>query len=172
MYTIAESKLLLRAHVELPANFRLKTADFQEDWSFVQNASAKQLQRKTRTFGWALVQGTKGLQGSGVGDTSQLAIAVALKLALRSVAKQWNAAEVQQIALTRYPWFYLARLSVYPYHIQHTSLLPLNDKVRSLPDIPQRRSPSLHASEFLLGCPIPQLRQMLVLPDDLEAPTL
>jgi hypothetical protein len=169
MYTIAESKLLLRAHIELPADLRLRTADFQEEWNFVQNASAKQLSRKTHKLGWNLVLGSKGLCGSGVGDTSQLAIAGALKLALRNVAKQWNAAEVRQIALTQYPWFYLARLSVYPCRIQSTPLLPDYYSARPLPDIPRPNPPSLHTSELRLGCSMSQLKQMLVLSDDSEA---
>lgn len=168
MYTIADSKLLLRAHVELPADFRLRTADFQEDWRFVQNTSAKQLRRKTRTLGWNFVQGAKGLPGSGVGDTSQLAIASALKLALRNVAKQWNAAEIQQIALTHYPWFYLAKLSISSYHIHHTLLLPESDEDYSLTPIAHRSSSDLHASELQLGCSIPELKQMLVLPNEPE----
>ncbi|MDR3724305.1 MAG: hypothetical protein P4K83_07440 [Terracidiphilus sp.] len=172
MYTIAESKLLLRAHIELPADLRLRTADFQEEWNFVQNASAQQLSRKTHKLGWSLVLGLKGLRGSGVGDTSQLAIAGALKLALRNVAAQWNAAEVRQIALTQYPWFYLARLFVYPYRIQHTPLIPDHYSARPLPVTSRRNSPSPRASELRLGCPMSQLKQMLVLSGDSEASAL
>ena len=137
----------------------------------MRNANADQLRRKARTLGWTLVRGTRGQHGCGVGDTSELAMASALKLALRNVAKQWNSAEVEQIAVTHLPMFYLAKLYVCPYNIQPTSLLLVCDNTRLLPRFSQQRSPTLQASEILLGCSMQQLKQMLVLSDDAESLT-
>ncbi len=58
-----------------------------------------------------------------MGDTSQEAINGALKLALRHVSERFNAAEVERIELTQYPWFFLARVRVYPYRIQQHAVL-------------------------------------------------
>ncbi len=118
MHMIAELSLLLRERVELPAGLTVATEEFREGWSFARTANAKRLEKKIHTLGWNFIKMPDGSLRSGVGDTSQEAIASALKLALRRIGKHFNAAEVEHIELTQYPWFFLARVTVHPYRIQ------------------------------------------------------
>lgn len=47
----------------------------------------------------------------GVGQTPQEAIAGALRLALRRVSERFNAADVETIQVTKYPWFVVAKVN-------------------------------------------------------------
>jgi len=125
MRTIAELNLLLHTTAELPSGLKLTTEEFDEGWSFVRRVDARRLEKRIHTRGWNFIRFAGGSLRSGIGDTSQEAIASALKLALRRVSNHSNAVEVEHIELTRYPWFFLARVRVYPYRIQESSALEI-----------------------------------------------
>jgi len=110
MRTIAELNLLLHTTAELPTGLKLTTEEFDEGWSFVRRVDARRLEKRIHTRGWNFIRFAAGSLRSGIGDTSQEAIASALKLALRRVSNHSNAVEVEHIELTRYPWFFLARV--------------------------------------------------------------
>ena len=106
-----------------------------------------------------------------MGDTSQEAIAGALKLALRHVSTRFHAAEVEHIELTQYPWFYLARVRVYPYRIQQDAELAETVEAEqiTMPER-QRRLPPQAAEMFLhFGSAMPMLKEMLILSRSSEA---
>jgi hypothetical protein len=168
MYTITESNMLLRTCVELPVGLKLGIEEFREGWGLVRKSTEQQLQRKSRRHGWSLVKGAAGLQGNGVGDTSQLAIASALKLALRNANKRYDAAEVEHIELTQYPWFFLARIQVYPYLIQQGTGLPIYDDDISFSVIPRHRKALVRPHDRDLGRSMSQLKKLLVLPQGVE----
>ena len=128
MRRIAALNVLLRERIELPAGFKLATEEFREGWNFVRSSNAKRLKKKIHTQGWNFIKIADGSLRSGVGDTSQEAIASALKLALRKVNEKFNAAEVEHIELTVYPWFFLARVRVSPYRVQREAMLPELDQ--------------------------------------------
>ena len=127
MRNIAERNVLLRARVEVPACLKLATREFREGWSFM-TGDASQLERKIRTRGWSLIKIADGTLKSGVGETSQEAIASALTLAVRRLSEHFNALEVEHIYLTQYPWFFLARIRIYSYRIQQSAALPVPDE--------------------------------------------
>jgi len=163
MHIIAELNLLLRDRVELPAGLRVATEEFREGWNFACTASAERLEKKIQTRGWNFIKIPEGPLRCGVGDTSQEAIASALRLALRHLGKHFNAAEVQQIELSEYPWFFLARVRVHPYRIQQGRALPeLHEGPRMNAAPPQRRLPP-HAAALYpqFGSALPLLKQML-----------
>jgi hypothetical protein len=118
MRNIAELTMLLRGHVELPDSLTLATEEFREGWNLVGSGNAQWLDKEVRRRGWHFIWIAAGSLRSGVGKTSQEAIAVALKLALRRVSDRFNAAEVKYVELRQYPWFVLARVRVCPYQIQ------------------------------------------------------
>jgi hypothetical protein len=149
---IAESNMLLRIGIDLPAGFKLATEEFREGWNFVQTGDVKRLEKKVRVHGRNLLRNTDALLRSGVGDTAQQAIANALKLALRSLNDRFNAAEIEHIVLTQYPWFFLVRITVSPCLIQQSTMVPAS---HDTPDLD-------------LGGIMPQLKQMLVVSQDLE----
>jgi hypothetical protein len=126
VHTIAERDWLVRARMELPACLMPTTSGFRDDWEFIQFENAEQLDKRLRTIGWNLVK-ICGFQKSGVGDSSQQAIAGALRLALRTLVGHLSAVEVGDISLKRYPWFCLSTVVVYPYWIQQYTALPARD---------------------------------------------
>jgi hypothetical protein len=128
MREIAELTMLLRGRVKLPDDLNLVTEEFQEGWSFVQSGDTHWLDKEIRRHGWHFMWIGEGSLRSGVGQTSQEAIAGALKLALRHVNGCFNAAEVESIELKKYPWFVLAKVKVYPYQIQRGAVLSSFDR--------------------------------------------
>jgi hypothetical protein len=162
MRTISESTLLFRSNIELPGGLGLATDEFREGWNFARAVNAQRLEKKIRARGWNFVRIPDESLRSGVGDSSQEAIAGALKLALRRVSAHFNAAEVDNIELTEYPWFFLARVRVYPYSIQRAEL-PVPVELLSSIAPRQRRLP-LDADVLYphFGSALPQLKQMLI----------
>jgi hypothetical protein len=164
MRTIAKLNVLLRTRTELPSGLNVKTEEFREDWTFVRTFNAERLEKKLHTRGWNFIRTTDESLRSGVGDTSQEAIASALKLALRRIGAHFNAAEVEHIELTQYPWFFLARVRVYPFQIQRSAVLHIPEETEPLFIKPgQRRLPPYAAALYpSFGSSMPQLRQMLI----------
>jgi hypothetical protein len=132
MRKIAELTMLLRRRIELPDNLELVTEEFQEGWSFVQSGDTHWLDKEVRARGWHFMWIGEGSRRGGVGQTSQEAIAGALKLALRRVSERFNAAQIESIEVKKYPWFVLAKVKVYPYQIQPSSVMSASDGVITL----------------------------------------
>jgi hypothetical protein len=164
MRTIAKLNMLLRAQTELPDGLNLATEEFREGWNFVRTINAERLEKKIHARGWNFIKIHDESLRSGVGDTSQEAISSALRLALRRIGTYINAAEVEHIELTQYPWFFLARVRVYSYCIQQSAALPVPDEFEHLFIKPgQRRLPLQSAALYpSFGSAMPQLKQMLV----------
>ena len=161
MRTIAELNLLLHTTAELPTGLKLTTEEFDEGWSFVRRVDARRLEKRIHTRGWNFIRFAGGSLRSGIGDTSQEAIASALKLALRRVSNHSNAVEVEHIELTRYPWFFLARVRVYPYRIQESSAIEMPEGgVEAI----AADSSDLQTEEHLpiMGSAMPMLKELLV----------
>jgi len=143
MPNIAERTMLLRGSPAIPEDLKLATAEFQEGWNLVESGDAIWLDKGVRKSGWHFIWiAEKSLRG-GVGQTSQEAIAGALKLALRGVNERYNAAEVEHIKLTRYPWFFVASVRVYPYQIQQSKNLSFSVESKSLPIPPHARTAAI-----------------------------
>lgn len=143
MRDIAERTMLLRGSVALPDDLKLETVEFHEGWNLVQSVDARWLDKRIRKYGWHFIWIAEGSQRSGVSQKSQEAIASALKLALRRVSDRYNAAIVEHIKITRYPWFFLATVRVYPYQIQHSANLSLPASSTSWPLPPHARAASV-----------------------------
>jgi hypothetical protein len=174
MRNIAELNMLLRMQVGLPDGLKLATDEFREGWNFLRSMDANRLEKKLQTCGWNFIRDVDGPLRSGVGETSQEAVASGLKLALRRVSEHFNAVEVEHIELTQYPWFYLARVRIYPYRIQQGAVLPVPDE--ELPvsmAMRQRRLPPQAAELFpYFGSAMPMLKEMLVASRSSQARTL
>lgn len=136
MLEIAEFTTLVRGNVGLPRDFLAVTEEFREDWHFVGSGDSRQLTDEIWTPRWRLSRAAPTSQRSGVGKTNQDAIGSALKLALRRVDACFGVAVVEQIKLTTYPWFVLARIDVSPYQIQQILFLSESADAPPLPTPP------------------------------------
>ncbi len=149
MRNITELTILLRERVELPGGFELATEEFREGWNFAPAVNAQQLEIKVQKRGWNIIKIAEGLQACGVGDTSQEAIAGALKVALRNIGQHFNAVEIEHIELIQYPWFFLARVGVCPYRIQQGAAMPAAGDTGDLPIVrPHRCLPSQSSASY------------------------
>ncbi len=166
MRTIAELNMLLREQVELPTGLKLTTEEFRDGWNFVKKADARRLKKKIQTQGWNFIRIANESLRSGVGDTSQQAIAGALKLALRQMSNRFNAVEVNHIELTRYPWFFLARVRVNPYRIQQEAELAVTDGDLPCPSPSPSRRLKERTGNLIpnFGSAMPLLKEMLASP--------
>lgn len=164
MRTITELNILLRTNTELPEGLKLATEEFRDGWNFAPIVNAQRLEMKVQALGWSFIRIAEGLQACGVGDTSQEAIASGLRLALLRVSELFNAAEVEYIELTQYPWFYLARVRVCPFRIQQDEVLPVSDESLPAPILRRQRRLPLDADVLYphFGSSMPQLKQLLV----------
>jgi hypothetical protein len=165
MRNIAEMNLLVRMRVELPVGLKLATEEFREGWNFTRSVDACRLKKRILKHGWNFIGTSAGLERSGVGPTSQYAVASALTLALRRTTPHFNAVEVGHIQLTQYPWFFLARVTVYPYSIQESATLSFCDQAVPVPIRCRQRSLPLHAAVLhpLFAGAMPQLKELLIL---------
>jgi hypothetical protein len=161
MFSLTESNVLLRMQAELPMGFKVATTEYREGWSLMRSGGTVRLERKIRARGWNLIGIPTGALRSGVGDTSQTAIASALIQALRQVDSQANAVEVERVELTQYPWFFLARVRVHTYRIQLGAELPVLDT--AVPPINIRPRRTVRSSERFpeFGSVMPMLKGML-----------
>jgi hypothetical protein len=173
MRTIAELNMLLRTQTELPDDLRMATNEFCDGWNFVQSLDALSLQKAILTRGWNFVRIADASLRCGVGETSQEAIASAIRLAIRHISIHFNAAEVEHIELTQYPWFFLAKIRVYPYRIQESAVMHIPDKATSVPAGPRNRflSPDAAALYPNFGSAMPQLKRMLIMSQGSQART-
>jgi hypothetical protein len=164
MHTISESDILLRERIELPVSMRIAKEDFRNGWKFALIANAQELETQVHSSGWNLFTIADRLQASGVGETSQEAVSSALRLALLRMNARGNAAMVEHIELTKYPWFELARVKVRPICIQQSAAFADCDDLLSTPIAHRKRGLPLSAAALYpdFGSDMPQLKQILV----------
>jgi len=164
MRAISQSNMLLRTRTELPEGLRIATDEFRDGWNFLQAANARQLEEQIVERGWNCFRISQSSPKCGVGDTSQEAITRALKLALQKASEHFNAAEVEHIELTQYPWFFLARVRVCLFRIQHDAILQVLDESAPSAIAPrQRRLPPNSAALYPdFASAMPMLKEMLI----------
>jgi hypothetical protein len=170
MRDIAEQNLLLRERIELPASLRIATDAFREGWNFA-TVNAQQLSKTIRAREWNFIKIEGGAQASGVGETSQEAIASALRLALLRMSTYFNAVEVEYIELSQYPWFILARLRVCQYRIQQGPVLAVSDEFAPPAIASRKRRLPLDANVLYpdFGSSMPLIKQMLISRNTVQA---
>lgn len=132
MRDIAALTMFLRDHIDLPDGLTIGTKEFREGWNLVCSGDMQWLDKKIRARGWHFIWIAESLRRSGVGNTSEEAIANALKSVLRQVGARFNAAKIEHIGLKKYPWFFLATVTVYSYRIQQSAALSMPDTATAL----------------------------------------
>jgi hypothetical protein len=124
MFAVSEPNLLLRVPGKLPKGLKLRTEEFQKGWDLAPSVDTCRLQKEIHPGRWYFLKTADGSMSSGVGDTSQQAIASALRHALRGIGEHSNVVDMKLIELVQYPWFFLARVEVFPFRIHKDMRLP------------------------------------------------
>lgn len=164
MHEINERTILLRDRIELPDGLPFPTKAVCEGWLMAWTMNALQMEELIVSRGWTFARiGARTLR-VGVGDSVKDAVANALRLGLRRVADYFNAAEVEHIELTQYPWFHLARVSVWPYRIQQSADLPCLEQFTNVAATPRKRRLPPDSSVLFphFASAMPQLKQLLI----------
>lgn len=166
MRIIAERNMLLRAKTALPDGLKLATDEFREGWEFVRTFDARRLEKQIVLRGWNFIKIADESLRSGVGETSQEAIASALRLALLRMDAQFNAVEVEYIECSEYPWFFMARLRVCQYRIQQGAEPAGLDQLapHSIASGRRRLPPDAKALYPDFGSRMPLIKQLLTSP--------
>jgi hypothetical protein len=165
MHNITELNVLLRARTELPPGLKLETSEFSAGWDFIRHGRASGLEKKVQKRQWHFIRIADESLQSGIGETSRQAIAGALKLALRSISAYFNAVEIRRIHLTKYPWFVLARVGVYPIRIQQSAVQSVPDDALPIPvSLQKKRQLPVSAPWLSPGpdCRMALLKEMLI----------
>jgi hypothetical protein len=78
------------------------------------------------------------------------------------VSEHFNAAEVEHIELTEYPWFFLARLTLNPYLLQKGPILAVPDQALPITHREKRLPVNAAALYPQFGSAMPMLKEMLI----------
>lgn len=95
----------------------LFTARLQECWSFVKPGEFQRRGVANPECGRSPDCLSEPTRGSGVGQSAQEAMTGALRHALERVGNNFSSASVEEILVKKYPWFFLARVTVLPYSV-------------------------------------------------------
>ena len=129
----------------------------------MRTGGARRLKQKIQSRGWNFIQLAQGALRSGVGPNAKEAISNALRLALRRLDSRSNAVEIEGIELTKYPWFFLARVRVRPYRIQLDADLPATGNAEPMLDETDDEAVAHLANVYpQFGGALPMLKEMLV----------
>ena len=163
---MTELSVLLRAETELPPSLVKTSGGFMEGWNIARRGGAGLLERRIRRHGWYFIRIADEIRRGGVGESSQQAITSALQLAVRSVNEYFNAVEIRNIHLTRYPWFVLARVGVFPYRIQRSPVQFVPDDALPVPAHARKRQLPAGASWLFpqFGPEMSPVKEMLTQP--------
>ena len=109
---------LLRVDAQLLVDLKVTTRKFRDGWDSVPSREARRFGKRVKRNDWELDVDASPLLKGGMGKTPEAATARALRLALRQVRESFNAARVEYLRVSQYPWFYLATVAVYPQTIK------------------------------------------------------
>jgi hypothetical protein len=129
--------MFLRTACLLPRGLDLTQKHFSEGWLSVEETTSAALDAKVRDAGWNFMWLKDVCSGIAVARTESMATAKAFSRALNSVKRAFNAAEFDALKVSKYPGFYVVKVTLYAHHIQQEPFLSLAD------DLPNRQFAAL-----------------------------
>jgi hypothetical protein len=115
--------VFLRKECILPNRLDPLREPIVDGWMRVEEISAPVFDTMIRQAGWHYVWVLPSCARRGFGASSEAATNRALIRALRSVPRQFNAAELDSIRVAKYPGFFIVNVTLQSRQIQeHTSL--------------------------------------------------
>ena len=134
MQELKQHTTFLRERIVLPEGISFTGETFCEGWTLLKSDEASWLDLAIRKAGWNSFVLTKEHWRSGFGPYSQDALQKTVRLALRKIGKNYNAAEIEQVKLTKYLWLYLVKISILARQIQRSPFLGAVDELSVLPE--------------------------------------
>jgi hypothetical protein len=134
MQELKQHTTFLRERVALPEGISIFGETFCEGWTLLKSDEASWLDSAIRRAGWNSFVLTKEHWRSGFGPYSQDALQKTVRLALRRIGRNHNVAEIEQIKVTKYLWFYLVKISILASQIQRSPFLGMVDELSVPPE--------------------------------------
>ena len=125
--------VFLRNKCILPAPLDPLTEPVGEHWARVEEIAAPVFDTMIRQKGWHFMAVDNARARRGFGMTAEGAVQRALARALRSVAGQFNAADLVAVQARKYPGFHMAEVTLQPRQIQPYTWLEIAGDWQQLP---------------------------------------
>jgi hypothetical protein len=132
---VKRHSVFLRKGCDMPAHFDLAQQPCADNWMLLEEIESPVLDTMIRHAGWHFVCFKGPFSRSGVGLSRDGAIHQALARALKGLKMRFNAAELESVEVSSYPFFHIAKVILQGRHIQqHTSLeMVLEHDARAVP---------------------------------------
>lgn len=121
--------IFLRTGTVLPDNVDFVQTSFSEGWMSVGTTTVNSMDREIRQAGWHFVWLVESGAGMAAGRSEEAACKHAAVLALKRISARFNGAELGHIRVTRYPGFYVAKVTLHTRQIQQQTSLGLVDEM-------------------------------------------
>jgi hypothetical protein len=105
--------MFVRSGCVLPGGFRLRQERFNRGWMVAGDISATGLDATLRRSGWHFRSFLESWSRLGCGRTDAAAVEHATTRALRRMAEEFNVAEVDQVRVSNYGGFRIARVTAH-----------------------------------------------------------
>jgi hypothetical protein len=121
--------IFLRIGAVLPDNVGFVQTSFCEGWMAVEATTANTMDTAIRQAGWHFVWLVESAAGMAAGLSEAAACNHAAALALNRIHARFNAAELGPVRVTKYPGFYVAKVTLHTRQIQQQTSLGLVDEM-------------------------------------------
>jgi hypothetical protein len=115
--------IFLREHISLPAGIALAAEAFCDGWVVLKSGDALWLEKTIASLGWNFIVLTDVHARDGIASSASEAIHRSVRLALQSVSRDFNAAEIEKVVATRRLWLYIATARIFSRQIQESPFL-------------------------------------------------
>jgi hypothetical protein len=115
--------IFLRTTCLLPEGLDLIPKQFSESWVSIEKTTSAALDVKVRGAGWQFMWLREVCSSLAFGQTEASAVSKATSRALKGIKTCFNAADFEELAVSRYPGFKVARVTLCARHIQQDALL-------------------------------------------------
>jgi hypothetical protein len=121
--------LFLRSGTVLPQDIDFAQTSFCEGWMSIGATTAHGMDAVIREAGWHFVWLVESGSAMAVGLSEAAACNHAAALALGRIHARFNTAELGPVRITKYPGFYVAKVTLHTRQIQPQSSLGLVDEM-------------------------------------------
>ncbi len=102
-----------------------------DNWAMVEDLAAPVFDTMIRQAGWHFMWIQESNAPRGFWETRQSATDRALSHALKGIAREFNAAELDSVQIARYPGFHIATVTVQPRQVQQDTSLEIPSACRT-----------------------------------------